>query len=120
MTVSGSGRRTDTTRGAIHGARSATRRLAVPDVPFSLFATAAATLMVTVAACGSAGRSTKSDPTSASTRAVETLAPAAGSVRHRIHETGAVRVARTAYGRELVDRRGFALYLFTHDRSVHR
>jgi predicted lipoprotein with Yx(FWY)xxD motif len=30
-----------------------------------------------------------------------------------------VKVARTAYGRALVDRRGFALYLFTHDRSAH-
>jgi predicted lipoprotein with Yx(FWY)xxD motif len=30
-----------------------------------------------------------------------------------------VRVARTAYGRALVERRGFALYLFTHDRSAH-
>jgi predicted lipoprotein with Yx(FWY)xxD motif len=28
-------------------------------------------------------------------------------------------VALTAYGRALVDRRGFALYLFTHDRSAH-
>jgi predicted lipoprotein with Yx(FWY)xxD motif len=28
-------------------------------------------------------------------------------------------VARTAYGLTLVDRRGFALYLFTHDRSAH-
>jgi predicted lipoprotein with Yx(FWY)xxD motif len=30
-----------------------------------------------------------------------------------------VRVERTAYGRALVDADGFALYLFTHDRSAH-
>src|SRR5207253_9960809 len=30
-----------------------------------------------------------------------------------------VRVERTAYGRALVDAGGFALYLFTHDRSAH-
>jgi len=29
-----------------------------------------------------------------------------------------VRVARTAYGWALTDRRGFALYRFTHDRSA--
>lgn len=28
-----------------------------------------------------------------------------------------MRVERTSYGRALVDGRGFALYLFTHDRS---
>ena len=28
-----------------------------------------------------------------------------------------MRVARTAYGRALVDTHGFALYVFTHDRS---
>ena len=35
-----------------------------------------------------------------------------------MHEPWAVRVARTAYGRALVDGRGFALHLFTHDRSA--
>jgi predicted lipoprotein with Yx(FWY)xxD motif len=50
---------------------------------------------------------------------VEASAPAADpAVRHRIHKTAPVRVARTAYGRALVDRRGFALYRFTHDRSA--
>src|SRR5437764_9853192 len=80
---------------------------------------AAATLMVMVAACGSAGRSTKPPPTSASTRAVAASAPAAVPVRPRIHAPEVVRVGRTAYGRALVYERGFALYVFTHDRSAH-
>ena len=33
-------------------------------------------------------------------------------------QASAVRVARTVYGRALTDRRGFALYRFTHDRSA--
>ena len=36
----------------------------------------------------------------------------------RVGQAAVVRVARTAYGRALTDRRGFALYLFTHDRSA--
>ena len=45
-------------------------------------------------------------------------ARAVDPVRHRTDEGGAVKVARTAYGPALVDRRGFAVYLFTHDRSA--
>src|ERR1700751_4117926 len=74
--------------------------------------------MVSVAACGAARPSSKPDPTSVSTRAAEVSVPAAGPVGGRTHEPSAVRVARTAYGPALVDRRGFAVYLFTHDRSA--
>jgi predicted lipoprotein with Yx(FWY)xxD motif len=53
-----------------------------------------------------------------STRAAEVSGPAADPVGRRSHEPWAVSVARTAYGRTLVDRRDFALYLFTRDRSA--
>lgn len=74
--------------------------------------------MVTAAACGSTGQATNADPTSVSARAVDASAPPADPVRHRLGEAGPVRVARTAYGPALVDTRGIALYLFTHDRSA--
>lgn len=90
-----------------------------PDMRPTLLTAATAALAVCVAACGSAGRPTKPDQSSAPRRAAEASAPAAVPGTHRMDEAGAVRVARTAYGRALVDRRGFALYLFTRDRSAH-
>jgi predicted lipoprotein with Yx(FWY)xxD motif len=63
--------------------------------------------------CGGVQRSVVSQPeSSATTRAVDPPRPTVG-------EAVVVRVARTAYGPALTDRRGFALYLFTHDRSTN-
>ena len=84
---------------------------------FTVLAAAAAVVMIGVAACGSMGESTKPDTTSVSTQTVQ-VSPAARRHRRRSSQVEAVRVAHTAYGRALVDRRGFALYLFTHDRSA--
>ena len=80
-------------------------------------AIAAAILTVGSAACGSTGGSTTPDRTAVSTRTVEVSA-AAPARRRRSRQVDAVKVARTTYGRVLVDRRGFALYLFTRDRSA--
>jgi predicted lipoprotein with Yx(FWY)xxD motif len=83
---------------------------------FTVLATAAAILTVGVAACGSKGGTTNTDSTVAPTRTV--VSAAAPVRRRRSRQAPAVKVARTTYGRVLVDRRGFALYLFTHDRSA--
>jgi predicted lipoprotein with Yx(FWY)xxD motif len=79
-----------------------------------------------LAGCGSAA--TSSDPvtsTGASTTAeTATATPAAAATtatathrrrHHAAKPATAIRVANTNYGRALVDRRGFALYLFTRD-----
>ena len=64
-----------------------------------------------VAGCGATERSPAAQPvTSATTRAADPPKPP-------IAQAAVLRVARTAYGRALTDRRGFALYRFTHDRS---
>ena len=84
---------------------------------FTVLATGAAILTVGVAACGSKGGSTATESSAAPTRTV-TVSAAAPVRRHRRRQAPAVKVARTTYGRVLVDRRGFALYLFTHDRSA--
>ena len=88
-----------------------------PQVSLTLLAATAAILVVGVAACGSTGGSAKSDRTAVVTRTAEVSA-AARPTRRRRGQREAVRVANTSYGRALVDRRGFALYLFTHDRSA--
>ena len=68
--------------------------------------------MLAVAGCGAIERSGVGQPgSSATTRAVDPPKPPG---RH----AAAVRVARTAYGRALTDRRSFALYRFTHDGSA--
>ncbi len=74
--------------------------------------------MTGVAACGSTGGSTKPDPTTVSARTVALSTATAHPPRRRDRVVEAVTVARTRYGRALVDRRGFALYLFTRDRSA--
>jgi predicted lipoprotein with Yx(FWY)xxD motif len=64
-----------------------------------------------IAGCGAVQRAVVAQPeATATTRA-------AGPPRAAGGYAAVVRVARTAYGRALTDRRGFALYLFTHDRS---
>ena len=90
-----------------------------PQVSLTLLATAAVILVGGVAACGSkrGTTNTKTGSTVASTRTVEVSAAAPPQRRHS-RQVQAVKVARTTYGRALVDRRGFALYLFTHDRSA--
>ena len=97
----------------------------VSALRFAVLATAAAILMVGGAACGSTGGTTNTESTAASTRtmdvsaAASTPTPAPVTVRRRrSRQVQPVKVARTTYGRVLVDRRGFALYLFTHDRSA--
>ena len=65
-----------------------------------------------LAGCGaSAPRSRTSDVTTASNRPADPLKPA--PPRRRL-----VRSSRTAYGVALTDRRGFALYRFTHDAGA--
>ena len=73
----------------------------------------ASVLALSIAGCGTTGRLT--------TAPVPRTAPAArhaDPVRHALRPTVVVGVARTPYGSALVDRRGFALYRFTHDRSA--
>ena len=90
-----------------------------PQVSLTILATAAVILVGGVAACGSKRgmTNTKTERTVASTRTVEVSAATPPQRRHS-RQVQAVKVARTTYGRVLVDRRGFALYLFTHDRSA--
>src|SRR5947209_8528764 len=93
------------------------RRLTVPELRSTLLAATGAMLTVGIAACGSASHSTKRHPASASRSTREVSARTPNPVRHshRSRNVQAVRVAPTAYGPALTDRRGFALYLFTHD-----
>ncbi len=74
-----------------------------------------------VAGCGAAGHAGEAG-TTASAAPVSQPPPRSTpepgkkpSASARQRGQVAVRVARTAYGRALVDRRGFALYQFTHD-----
>ena len=74
-------------------------------------ALAVVVLAASIAGCGGSGRT-------AATRDIATAAPARTSETAKPHADAhiAVRVIRTAYGRALGDRRGFALYAFTRDR----
>jgi predicted lipoprotein with Yx(FWY)xxD motif len=82
--------------------------------------------LLVLAGCGSAtmssDRATSTGATTATDRPTATSVATATAVattqrpRHRAAKPPiAIRVADTNYGRALVDRRGFALYLFTHD-----
>jgi predicted lipoprotein with Yx(FWY)xxD motif len=92
------------------------------------FATATAGLLLALAACGTGGQSASTRATTAPpTRQMDpasgpavTASPtrAAAPATHAKSVAPALRVSRTAYGRALTDRRGFALYRFTHDRST--
>jgi predicted lipoprotein with Yx(FWY)xxD motif len=69
-----------------------------------------------------AGCGASAHPTSTPAQASSSSRPAAQANRSTgpapaVRAAPAVRVARTPYGRALVDRRGFALYLFTRDHS---
>ena len=76
-----------------------------------LITTALAVLLV-LAGCGAGGPPRVTHAT-ASTQP----SPPADPAPQQTRTAGAVRVTRTPYGPALVDRRGFALYRFTSDRS---
>lgn len=76
--------------------------------------------LVLLAGCGSAATSSHPASSTGATAptAVATATAVATTQRPRHHAAKppvAIRVAETNYGRAIVDRRGFALYLFTHD-----
>lgn len=78
--------------------------------------------LVSLAGCG-AGASSSSDVQPTATRAASSAAPVRATDHARRHGPAvaavvAAHVTRTAYGQALVDRRGFALYRFTSDRSA--
>jgi predicted lipoprotein with Yx(FWY)xxD motif len=75
-----------------------------------------AVIAVALAGCGSAAQKPTASATTTSS-ATTTATAAAKVVKHKPHRPPTVRVVHTAYGRALADTRGFALYLFTHDRS---
>jgi predicted lipoprotein with Yx(FWY)xxD motif len=66
-------------------------------------------LVLTVAGCGAIER-----PVAAQTATTRAIDPP----KSRAAQAPVLRVARTAYGPALTDRRGFALYRFTHDPSA--
>jgi predicted lipoprotein with Yx(FWY)xxD motif len=75
-------------------------------------------LVVTVAGCGSTkalGPAPSETHTSSAVTSVSEPATSAAKPARELREPPAVHVARTRYGTALVDRRGFALYLFTRD-----
>ena len=79
--------------------------------------------LLAVAGCGGAASATRSQPKVSSERTADPVshsaAVAAAHPARASHKPEAVvQVAHTAYGRTLVDPRGFALYLFTHDRTT--
>jgi predicted lipoprotein with Yx(FWY)xxD motif len=75
----------------------------------------ASAVAVALAACGSVSQKTTANVATTDT---PTATAAAEVVKPKPHRAPAVRVGHTAYGRALTDTRGFALYLFTHDRSA--
>jgi predicted lipoprotein with Yx(FWY)xxD motif len=77
------------------------------------FAMTTAAVVLSVASCGTGGQT-------ANTRAVTTAPPPrpAATERQTNRAAPAVLVAGTTYGQALTDRRGFALYRFTHDSSA--
>jgi predicted lipoprotein with Yx(FWY)xxD motif len=73
---------------------------------------------IALAGCGSATHATEPAAVTRATATRATTATAVAEVvRHPRPAPPSVRAATTAYGRALTDRRGFALYLFTHDTS---
>jgi predicted lipoprotein with Yx(FWY)xxD motif len=88
-------------------------------------ASLAAALLLALVGCGTAARPPK--PITPARGAAQPPAPARSSTRYAdpprraTRAVEVVRVAHTAYGRALTDRRGQALYLFTRDgRAVSR
>jgi predicted lipoprotein with Yx(FWY)xxD motif len=75
-------------------------------------ATTSAALVLSIASCGTGSqpRPTRSATSTPPTRTADPARQATGAAP-------AVLVAGTTYGRALTDRRGFALYRFTHDSS---
>jgi len=73
----------------------------------------ASVLAVSIAACGAT-----SQPAKTQAPASAPAARPADPVRQLPPRLAVIRVSRSPYGAALVDRRGFALYRFTHDRSA--
>jgi predicted lipoprotein with Yx(FWY)xxD motif len=86
-----------------------------------LLAVAIIASSLALACCGTSRPAT----TTTVAATTSTAAVSASATRHADppprppHRVVAVRVTWTAYGEALADRRGFALYRFTHDSSTH-
>lgn len=70
-------------------------------------------LLLALVGCGGGGHVQPSEHVATSKPSTRPADPTSRPT----NAVAAVRVMRTAYGAALADRRGFALYLFTHDRS---
>lgn len=78
----------------------------------------AAAVAAAVTACGSTTRTTSAQTGTATSSAVSSTSTSTAAAPKPVKTApppAAVHVARTQYGSALVDRRGFALYVFTRD-----